>query len=47
VITYCQTHHRSSLTWFVLHLLGYERCKGYPGSWSDWGNRHDTPKTQP
>ncbi len=47
VITYCQTHHRSSLTWFVLRLLGYERCKGYPGSWSDWGNRDDTPKALP
>jgi thiosulfate/3-mercaptopyruvate sulfurtransferase len=44
VITYCQTHHRSSLTWFVLHYLGYERCRGYPGSWSDWGNQDDTPK---
>jgi thiosulfate/3-mercaptopyruvate sulfurtransferase len=44
VITYCQTHHRSSLSWFVLKYLGYERAKGYPGSWSDWGNRDDTPK---
>jgi thiosulfate/3-mercaptopyruvate sulfurtransferase len=44
VITYCQTHHRSSLSWFVLKYLGYERAKGYPGSWSDWGNRGDTPK---
>jgi thiosulfate/3-mercaptopyruvate sulfurtransferase len=44
VITYCQTHHRSSLTWFVLQYLGFERCRGYPGSWSDWGNRDDTPK---
>ncbi|MCU7932042.1 MAG: sulfurtransferase [Candidatus Thiodiazotropha sp. (ex Codakia rugifera)] len=44
IVTYCQTHHRSSLAWFVLHYLGYPRCKGYPGSWSDWGNRDDTPK---
>jgi thiosulfate/3-mercaptopyruvate sulfurtransferase len=44
VITYCQTHHRSSLAWFVLKYLGYPRARGYPGSWSDWGNRHDTPK---
>lgn len=44
VITYCQTHHRSSLTWFVLKYLGYKEPKGYPGSWSDWGNRDDTPK---
>lgn len=44
VVTYCQTHHRSSLTYFALKTLGYERIKGYPGSWSDWGNRPDTPK---
>jgi thiosulfate/3-mercaptopyruvate sulfurtransferase len=44
VVTYCQTHHRSSLTWFVLKHLGYPSAKGYPGSWSDWGNRTDTPK---
>lgn len=44
VITYCQTHHRSSLAWFVLKYLGYPRARGYPGSWSDWGNRDDTPK---
>jgi thiosulfate/3-mercaptopyruvate sulfurtransferase len=47
VITYCQTHHRSSLTWFVLKYLGYEQVRGYPGSWSDWGNRDDTPKESP
>jgi thiosulfate/3-mercaptopyruvate sulfurtransferase len=46
VITYCQTHHRSSLTYFVLKYLGFERIGGYPGSWSDWGNRSDTPKDQ-
>ena len=44
VVTYCQTHHRSSLTWFVLKYLGYPEARGYPGSWSDWGNREDTPK---
>ncbi len=43
VIAYCQTHHRSAHTWFVLHWLGYERVKGYPGAWSEWGNRTDTP----
>jgi thiosulfate/3-mercaptopyruvate sulfurtransferase len=47
VITYCQTHHRSSLTWFVLRYLEFKACKGYPGSWSEWGNRDDTPKTIP
>jgi len=43
IITYCQTHHRSALTWFTLKYLGYPRVKGYPGSWSDWGNSPDMP----
>lgn len=43
VVTYCQTHHRSALTYFVLKLLGFQKIKGYPGSWSDWGNSEDTP----
>lgn len=42
VVVYCQTHHRSAHTWYVLSLLGY-RVSGYEGSWSDWGNRRDTP----
>ncbi|WP_260294483.1 sulfurtransferase [Sedimenticola hydrogenitrophicus] len=43
VITYCHTHHRSSLTYVMLKAQGFPRVKGYPGSWSDWGNRPDTP----
>ncbi len=43
VIVYCQTHHRSALSYWVLKHLGYANVKGYPGSWSDWGNREDTP----
>lgn len=42
VIAYCQTHHRSAHTWFVLKWLGY-RAMGYAGSWSEWGNRDDAP----
>lgn len=43
VIVYCQTHHRSAHTYIVLKNLGYTKIKGYPGSWSEWGNRGDTP----
>ena len=43
VVCYCQTHHRSAYSWFLLHLLGYPRARGYAGSWSEWGNRRDTP----
>lgn len=43
IITHCQTHHRSGLTWLAARLLGYPRLKAYHGSWSEWGNRGDTP----
>ena len=43
IITYCQTHHRSAHTYVVLKYLGYERVRGYPGSWSDWGNNPELP----
>lgn len=43
VIAYCQTHHRSAHTYLVLKALGYPNVKGYPGSWSEWGNLPDTP----
>lgn len=43
IITYCQTHHRSAHTYMVLKSLGYPRRRGYPGSWSEWGNSPETP----
>ncbi len=43
IIVYCQTHHRSAYMYMVLKTLGYADIKGYHGSWSDWGNRPDTP----
>lgn len=43
IIAYCHTHHRSAYSYAMLRVLGYERVRGYPGSWSEWGNRDDTP----
>lgn len=42
VATHCQSHHRSSFTWLVGKALGFN-MRGYSGSWSEWGNRDDTP----
>lgn len=42
VITHCQTHHRSGLTYLVGKALGYD-IAAYDGSWSEWGNDADTP----
>ncbi len=46
IVTHCQTHHRSGLTYFVAKLLGYPRVQGYDGSWSEWGNHPSTPVAQ-
>ncbi len=43
IVTHCQTHHRSGFTWLVAKVLGYPRVRSYHGSWSEWGNRSDTP----
>ncbi|GEK74034.1 MULTISPECIES: sulfurtransferase [Halomonas] len=43
VVTHCQTHHRSGLTWLVGKALGFGKMRAYPGSWKEWGNRDDTP----
>jgi thiosulfate/3-mercaptopyruvate sulfurtransferase len=43
VVVYCQTHHRSALSFIMLKSLGFTRIKGYPGSWSEWGNDPSTP----
>ncbi len=43
VITHCQTHRRSGFTYLVARALGYPRIRAYAGSWSEWGNRPDTP----
>ena len=43
IVTHCQTHHRSGLSYMVARLLGYPSIRAYAGSWSEWGNRTDTP----
>ncbi len=43
VIVYCHSHHRSAHSYIVLKSLGYKNIKGYPGSWSDWGNDPELP----
>ena len=43
IIVHCQTHHRSAYSYWMLKALGFDKVRGYPGSWSDWGNHPDTP----
>lgn len=46
VVTHCQTHHRSGLSYMWGRLKGWN-IRAYHGSWSEWGNRDDTPITNP
>jgi thiosulfate/3-mercaptopyruvate sulfurtransferase len=42
-VAYCRIGERSALTWFVLQeILGLD-VANYDGSWTEWGNREDTP----
>lgn len=43
IVTHCQSHHRSGLTYLIAKLLGAKEVLAYAGSWGEWGNREDTP----
>ncbi|MGA0806387.1 MAG: sulfurtransferase [Pseudohongiellaceae bacterium] len=42
IITHCQSHHRSGLTYLVAKALGHP-VQAYDGSWAEWGNLLETP----
>jgi len=46
IIAHCQTGQRSSVSYWVLRLLGYPKVGNYAGSWVEWGNDPTTPKAQ-
>ena len=41
-VTHCQSHLRSSVTWFIGKLLDMP-IKAYDGGWSEWGNCENCP----
>ena len=43
IITHCQSHHRSGLSYLVGRILGFRNIRAYHGSWSEWGSRNDLP----
>ena len=45
VITYCQGGYRAAQSWIALRIAGYPRVRSYVGSWNEWGNRTDLPRS--
>lgn len=46
IIAYCSTGVRSAVTYFTLRLIGYPNVKLYTGSWAEWSQHPDLPKTK-
>lgn len=42
IVTHCQSHHRSGLTYLVGKSLDFD-IRAYHGSWGEWGNNPNTP----
>lgn len=42
IISHCQTHRRSGLTYVLAKALGWP-MQAYAGSWAEWGNDPNTP----
>ncbi|MFP4573182.1 MAG: sulfurtransferase [Desulfobacterales bacterium] len=38
VIVYCNSGRRSSFSYFILRLMGFENVYTYEASWKEWGN---------
>jgi len=38
VIVYCNSGRRSSFSYFILRLMGFEQVYTYEASWKEWGN---------
>ncbi len=42
LVSHCQTHRRSGLTYVIAKALGW-KMRAYAGSWAEWGNDANTP----
>ena len=38
IIVYCNSGRRSSFSYFILRLMGFDRVFTYEASWKEWGN---------
>ena len=47
IIAHCQTHQRSSHSYVMLRALGYNKVRGFAGSWSEWAADNATPIVDP